>query len=110
MTKHIEAFFESENDAESAKADLQELSIEKELVEPIPADTDLGPIIPIAGSASSGPGAVSFEDVAEPTRDGALFSKKHLTHVLHFYLKDEEFDHAVKKIEKHNGHMNEKHL
>ncbi|MCA0971842.1 hypothetical protein LCM20_14640 [Halobacillus litoralis] len=109
MTKHIEAFFQTENDAESAKADLQELGIEKEIVEPIPESVDTLPIIPVAGSSNTGAaGAFSYDDIVHPSSDET--GKKHLTHVLHFYLKDEQFDRAIEKIKKHNGHMDEKFL
>ncbi|TGB03991.1 hypothetical protein [Halobacillus salinus] len=108
MTKHIEAFFETENDAESAKADLQELGIEKELVEPIPEEADVLPIVPVAGSTNVGGAGISYDNIVHPGQDDT--GKKHLTHVLHFYLSDEHFDRAIEKIGKHSGHMNEKHL
>lgn len=108
MTRHIEAFFETENDAESAKADLQELGIEKEMVEPIPDDADVLPIVPVQGSTNTGGGGVSFDSIVHPGKDDTR--KKHLTHVLHFYLKDEHFDGALEKIKEHNGHMDEKYL
>ncbi|MBH0231136.1 hypothetical protein [Halobacillus yeomjeoni] len=112
MTKHIEAFFSTENDAESAKADLQSLSIQHEMVEAIPEDVDLTPVVPVAGSSNTGGGTFNFTEVLKPKydNDGALSDKRHMTHTLHFYIKEEEYDRALEIIEKHEGHMNHKHF
>lgn len=112
LTKHIEAFFKTENDAESAKADLQKLTIEHEMVEAIPDEADLTTVVPIAGSSNTGGGTFNFTEVLEPKYDenGALSDKRHLTHILHFYIQEEEYDHALNIIKDHEGHMNKNHL
>ncbi|RWZ58229.1 hypothetical protein EQV77_10665 [Halobacillus fulvus] len=112
MAKHIEAFFPTENDAEGAKSELQKLKIEKELIEPIPEDTDLTPIVPIVSSTNAGSGSLNFNDVLEPIKnqDDSMRDKKQLTHVLHFYLQEEHYDQAIEVIKNHHGHMDEKKL
>ena len=105
--KAIQAYFQTENDAESAKASLQSLSVEQESVEAIPEDTDMTPIVPAAGSTNSGGGTFNFTEVVSPKHDrDALSYKKHLTHVLHFSVKEEEYDRAIQVIKEHEGHMN----
>ncbi|MYL72749.1 hypothetical protein GLW00_18115 [Halobacillus litoralis] len=110
MAKTIQAYFSTENDAESAKASLQPLSVEQDTVEAIPEDTDMTPIVPVAGSTNSGGGTFNFTEVVSPKhdKDSALSDKKHLTHVLHFSIKEEEYDRAVEVIKEHNGHMDKK--
>ncbi|MCA0984051.1 hypothetical protein LCL89_08340 [Halobacillus yeomjeoni] len=111
MSKYIEAFFKNENDAESAKADLQALTVEKELVEPIPDETEMAHVVPVVSSSHTG-GALNFTEVLKPEfdKDGALSDKRHLTHTLHFYVQEEEYDRALSIIEKHEGHMQKIHL
>ncbi|SFK23622.1 hypothetical protein SAMN04487936_109158 [Halobacillus dabanensis] len=106
--KTIQAYFPTENDAESAKASLQSLSVKQDTVEVIPEDTDLAPIVPVAGSTNTGGGTFNFTEVVTPNHDrnSALSDKKHLTHVLHFSVKEEEYDRAIRVIEEHEGHMN----
>lgn len=112
LSKHLEVFFKTENDAESAKAELQKLKISNELVEPIPEDTDLKPIVPMAGSSNTGGGTFSFTDVLEPKYDkeGALSDKRHLTYVLHCKVQEEEYEQAIKIIKNHDGHMDQSKL
>ncbi|WP_226585077.1 hypothetical protein [Halobacillus litoralis] len=108
MSKAIQAYFQTENDAESAKVDLQSLSVQQETVEAIPEDADLTPVVPVAGSANTGGGTFSFTDVVSPKKDqhGPLSDQRHLTHVLHFTIKEEEYDRALSIIKNHDGHMN----
>ncbi|KHE67080.1 hypothetical protein [Halobacillus sp. BBL2006] len=112
MAKHVEAFFQTENDAESAKASLQKLTIEHEMVEAIPEDKDLTTIVPVGGSSSTGGGAFNFTEVVQPAFDdeGALFDKRHLTHILHFEVQEEEYERALEIIKEHEGHMDKSHL
>ncbi|MYL38318.1 hypothetical protein [Halobacillus litoralis] len=112
MSKTVQAYFQTENDAESAKADLQSLSVQREMVEAIPGDVDLTPVVPVAGSANTGGGTFNFTEVITPKhdREEALSDKRHLTHVLHFSVKEEEYERAVGVIKDHNGHMNRNDL
>ncbi|MGP4060872.1 hypothetical protein [Halobacillus sp. H74] len=107
MAKFVQAYFKTENNAESAKTDLQKLSVNQEMVEAIPEDTDLTPIVPLAGSTNSGGGTFNFTEVISPKhdQDGALSDKRHLTHVLHFTIKEEEYERALKIVKDHEGHM-----
>jgi hypothetical protein len=110
--KAVQVYFPTENEAESAKASLQSLSVEQESVEVIPGDTDMAPIVPVAGSANTGGGTFSFTEVISPKhdQDSALSDKKHLTHVLQFSVKEEEYDRAIQVIKEHEGHMNRKDM
>lgn len=107
MAKAVQAYFKTENDAESAKATLQSLSVEQEMVEAIPEETDMTPIVPIAGSTNSGGGTFNFTEVISPKHDqeSAMSDKRHLTHVLHFSIKEEEYERAIQVIKDHDGHM-----
>ncbi len=92
MTKHVEAYFETENDAESAKASLQKLVIEEEYIEPVPDNTPLlSRLIPLNNLDKSGP-------------------DKQLTHLLRFDVKDENYETALNVIKEHEGHMDPSEL
>ncbi|MFZ0369510.1 MAG: hypothetical protein WAM07_07905 [Halobacillus sp.] len=111
MTKHVEAYFRTENDAESAKSSLQKYNIEQEAVEPIPEEVDLTPIVPASGSANTGGGTFNFTDVITPNKDkDAMADKRHLTHVLNFKIPEENYDEALKVIVEHDGHMEQSKL
>ncbi|CDQ20403.1 Glyoxalase/Bleomycin resistance protein/Dioxygenase superfamily protein [Halobacillus karajensis] len=112
MTKSVQAYFATENDAESAKASLQSLSIGRETVEAIPEDTDMTPIIPVAGSTNSGGGTFNFTEVVSPKQDHehAKSDKKTLTHILHFTLPAEEIERALQIIKDHKGYINRKDM
>ncbi|UOR13352.1 hypothetical protein [Halobacillus amylolyticus] len=89
MTKHVEAYFKTENDAESAKASLQKIEIENELVEPIPDDSSLlARLVPLSNFKNPG-------------------SDRHLTHLLQFDVKEEGYKSALSIIEEHDGHMDQ---
>ncbi|MGI8314958.1 hypothetical protein [Halobacillus mangrovi] len=104
MAKHVEAFFKNENDAESAKAELQKLTIENEMVEAIPEDRDLSMVIPLQSSSGTAGATTNFVGALETDND-PLNDQKHLTHILHFQVQEEQYDRAVKIIEQHKGHM-----
>ncbi|MFQ3546224.1 hypothetical protein Q7A53_19245 [Halobacillus rhizosphaerae] len=111
MSKHVEAYFKTENDAESAKAELQSLRTENELVEAIPEDANLTTsIIPLGGANQFGAGA-GVAGALDPDDEAAPGSNdEHLTHLLHFQIHEEDFDQALHIIQKHQGHMDQSHL
>ncbi len=111
MSKHVEAYFKTENDAESAKAELQSLRTENELVEAIPEDANLTTsIIPLGGANQFGAGA-GVAGALDPDDESAPGSNdEHLTHLLQFQVHEEDFDQALHTIQKHYGHMDQSHL
>ncbi|UOQ92596.1 hypothetical protein MUO14_19440 [Halobacillus shinanisalinarum] len=92
MTKHVQVYFKTENDAESANASLQKLAIENEQIEPVPDDPPLlSRLIPL-------------NNLNNPETDN------HLTHLLHFDVKEEERESALEIIKEHKGHMDPSEL
>ncbi|ELK48839.1 hypothetical protein D479_01040 [Halobacillus sp. BAB-2008] len=112
MSKYVQAYFQTENDAEGAKSSLQKLAVEGEMVEAVPEEADLTPIVPLAGSTSTGGGTFTFTEVISPKHDHeeALTDKKHLTHVLHFSVEEESLEEALKIMKDHGGHVDKKLL
>ncbi|UOQ43684.1 hypothetical protein MUN89_17615 [Halobacillus salinarum] len=108
MAKHVEAYFHTENDAESAKADLQSLEIEHEFIEAIPDDRDLNTIVPVGGSSQFG-GTANISSVMN-TKDIMDDPDGHLTHLLQFEVDEDRYEEALSIIKQHMGHMDQDHL
>ncbi|MCP3028873.1 hypothetical protein [Halobacillus sp. A5] len=113
MTKHIEAYFKTENDAESAKAELQKLSVTNEMVEPIPEESRLTGVVPVLNQSQSA-GVANFSDVINPekstSREDTPPEVKHLTYLLHFDVDSKEYNDALAILKTHHGHMNQDKL
>ncbi|GGF23364.1 hypothetical protein GCM10010954_22720 [Halobacillus andaensis] len=108
MTKHIEAFFKTENDAESAKAELQKLSISNQFVEPIPEESRLTGIVPVLNQGTTA-GVAGFRDFIKPNKstseDDTPPDTGHLTHLLHFDVDKDDYNDALAILKTHDGHM-----
>ncbi|MFC7063088.1 hypothetical protein [Halobacillus seohaensis] len=109
MRKHIEAYFNTENDAESARAELQKLSMENDLVEAIPEETRLTGIVPVLNQSQSA-GVPDFNDFIDPDKNVSKDENQdvdHLTHLLHFDVKGDDYNEALAILKTHNGHMDQ---
>ncbi|WP_101846383.1 hypothetical protein [Halobacillus sp. Marseille-P3879] len=113
MTKHIEAYFKTENDAESARAELQKLSVSNEMVEAIPEESRLTGIVPILNQSQSA-GVANFSDVIKPdkatSREDTPPETNYLTHLLHFDVDRDEYNDALAILTTHQGHMDQDKL
>ncbi|MCP3032087.1 hypothetical protein LF817_12090 [Halobacillus sp. A1] len=116
MTKHIEAFFRTENDGESAKAELQKLSTQNEMVEPIPEQSRLTGVVPVLNQSQSSGGVAAggvagFGDFLKSdkntSREDTPTDVEHLTYLLHFDVKDDEYQEALSILKNHDGHMDQ---
>ncbi|MFG6149681.1 hypothetical protein [Halobacillus sp. B23F22_1] len=108
MKKHIEAFFKTENDAESAKASLQKLSISNPFMEPIPEESRLTGVVPVLNQGTTA-GVAGFKDFIKPnkntTDEDTPPETDHLTHLLQFDVDKDDYNEALAILKKHDGHM-----
>ncbi|MCA0173235.1 hypothetical protein [Bacillus sp. RAR_GA_16] len=114
MSKSLQAYFTTENDAESAKADLQTYSVSQLSVEHIPEDQKLNIDVPIPGQGTATPAGANndlFFSNETPTgkqEENADPSEKadHKFRYLLAFETDESDDTDLREVvSKHNGAM-----
>lgn len=102
MSKHIEAYFKSENDAESVHAELNKLKVNNVLIEEMPKDyggTMLIPFLSINSSTGSG-GVVPLSPIKPEQHN----SSQDLTQLLQFDVEDEDYEDALTILKENDGY------
>lgn len=99
MKKRMEAYFKSENDAESARAALQQLQVHDMIIDDIPESGYKLTFVPFTQPGLSwgvaAPLNINQEDHEE----------EKMTHVLEAEVKAEEYDKAMKILSEKKGYM-----
>ncbi|PAV31479.1 hypothetical protein CIL05_02155 [Virgibacillus profundi] len=103
MTKNILAYFKSENDAESAKANLQRLQVSNLFVDEIP-ETDHNvtyvPLMPI-GSTNTGTSAGGVVGLGD---DLANKDDNPATHLLEGQVDEKDYEEAIQILADSKGY------
>jgi hypothetical protein len=114
MSKSLQAYFSTENDAESAKADLQTYSVSKLSVEHIPEDQKLNIDIPFPGQGTATPAGANndmFFSNETPTgkqeenADPSEKADKEFHYLLAFETDEADDSDLREVISKNNGAM-----
>lgn len=99
MKKRIEAYFKSENDAESAKAALQQLHVSDMIVDDIPESGYKVTFVPFTQSGASF-GVAAPIDIKQEEQNA-----EDITHVLEGEVNAEEYDKAMDILSAKDGYM-----
>lgn len=99
MKKRIEAYFKSENDAESARAALQQLQVYDMIIDGIPESGYKLTFVPFTQ-----PG-LSWGVVAPVNINQEEQGEVKMTHVLEAEVKAEDYDKAMKILSEKDGYM-----
>lgn len=114
MSKTLQAYFPTENDAESAKADLKSYSVNNLSVEHIPEDRKLSIDIPGSGQGTDTPAGANndlFFSNQTPTgkqeenADPSEQNDKEFSYVLSFETENSDDTELREIVTKHNGAM-----
>ncbi|WP_186578702.1 hypothetical protein [Aquibacillus kalidii] len=108
MSKHVQAYFRNENDAESAHAMLNKLNIKDLRIDVIPEDSKTMALIPaINGNISSSTynGNGIFSTLGEDGELNDVADSKHFRQILEFYVDDGELDQALNTLAQHGGYV-----
>ncbi|OZU89227.1 hypothetical protein CIL03_05775 [Virgibacillus indicus] len=115
MTKNIRAYFKTENDAESARANLQKLRVSNVFIDEFPEEereSEFVPILPL-GTAGTGTGvtgagiASGVADEVSMSSDSFLEDDRndnHVTHLLEGQVEDEDYKEALQILADNNGY------
>lgn len=106
MTKTVEVYFKSENDAASASASLQRLKIHNMFIDPMTEGYDTKMIIPFfpttihdisatTNMASADPGVVGMVEVESNEKNVKL------THLLQFDVEESDYEEALWILKEH---------
>lgn len=101
MLQHVQVYFESENDAESAVVKLKKVAISDARVDSIP-DGDRNLFVIPALNFSGGTGS-SAGVIANPNQNQG--DPKDFTHVLEFYVAPENIPEMLEVLGTTNGHL-----
>lgn len=103
MPKSILVYFKSENDAESARAELQSLRVSNLYVEHLPEDDNKNMYVAIDLGRS--PATVEAGTVKPKGSFSGLFGKKEdpVTHLIQAEVIEEDYDEAIEVLKKGNG-------
>ncbi|MGG1686061.1 hypothetical protein [Pseudalkalibacillus sp. NRS-1564] len=114
MSKSLQAYFTTENDAESAKADLQAYSVSQLSVEHIPEDQKLSIDTPVQGQGTATPAGANNdlffsnetptgkqEENADPSEE----ADREFRYVLVFNTEEQDDTDLREVVSKHNGAM-----
>ncbi|TDL34977.1 hypothetical protein E2R51_04445 [Jeotgalibacillus sp. S-D1] len=103
MLQHVQTYFQSENDAESAVVKLKKIPISDARVDPIP-DGDLNllvvPALSFSGNTTPTAGVVTNADLTQSQSSSGDF-----THVLEFYVAPENIPETMKVLGEVNAHL-----
>lgn len=104
MAASIQAYFKSENDAESANAALQRLRVKNITVEEIPESGRAITVLPIF---HGGGGTMGGTIGAMPTQDNSELSGKDndsITHMLQGEVEEADHEKAIQILSENNGY------
>ncbi|MFK3960203.1 hypothetical protein [Guptibacillus hwajinpoensis] len=114
MSKSLQAYFTTENDAESAKADLQTYSVSQLSVEHIPEDQKLSIDTPVQGQGTATPAGANndlFFSNETPTgkqeenADPSEQADREFRYVLAFNTEEQDDTDLREVVSKNNGAM-----
>ncbi|MDG5470366.1 hypothetical protein P6709_01315 [Jeotgalibacillus sp. ET6] len=109
MLNHLQAYFKSENDAETALMKLQRLNISDSRVDAIPDDdNDRLFIVPAFNLSSAGGNAANAGMVSRNHQNDDNQSSQGFTHILEFKVAAEETQEALKVLGTTDAHVDEK--
>ncbi|MFB5662414.1 hypothetical protein [Alteribacillus sp. HJP-4] len=109
--KNVQAYFFTENDAESAKIKLQSLRVEDMLIDSIPEEADRTILVPIqsSGSGSSGAGPIPAPVNVDSGEKESLFKvsseSRDLNYILQFNVHEEDYSAVMDVLREKNAHL-----
>ncbi|MFA9560247.1 hypothetical protein ACERII_23295 [Evansella sp. AB-rgal1] len=107
MVYRIHAYFKSENDAEAAKATIQQLHVSHVLVDSIPEKKEKSFILPPLNYST----ADSLAPARAPAKAYMLLnvnkddSRLSLTHVLEFQVEEDDLDKALEQLRSNKAYI-----
>ncbi|PPA71988.1 hypothetical protein [Jeotgalibacillus proteolyticus] len=106
MDHHIQAYFKSENDAESAAVKLKKINTRDELIDSIPGGGREVFVVPAfnftSGATASSPGMIPAA-LGKTNRN----SSEKFTHILEFKISSEELSEALDILGTTEAHIDE---
>ncbi|WP_077624568.1 hypothetical protein [Sediminibacillus massiliensis] len=110
MAEHVEAYYKSENDAESARAKLNTLNTNQILIEEIPDGTDTKLLVPFMGSGDMAASTTTGVPPVAPTQMDNKKKEadpKSLTHLIHFEVEEEDYEKALNVLRETGSYIDE---
>ena len=107
MAERMQAYFKSENDAQSALASLQRVNVSNTFVEEIPDDGNRRVLIP---AVSAGTGPVNTSAGPGLYRDlwnGDDEEEHSYSHILEFEVAEEDAEEAFRLLQKEKAYIDE---
>ena len=106
MTRTVEVYFKSENDAASASASLQRLKTHNMFTDPMTDDYDTKMIVPFFPTAIHDLGATTNMASADPGVVGMVETENKdknvkLTHLLQFDVEESDYEEALWILKEH---------
>lgn len=100
MSRKILAYFDSENDAESAKATLQTLKVRHVIVDKLPDTDEKVSYIPFTptGQSQGAIGTIGLKNHNSEENEGQV------THLLEAQVEEEDFEKAMQYLMDNNGY------
>ncbi len=107
MTKHVQAFFKTENDAEDVKSHLQTLKVDDARVDTLPDADNKMILTPLAfsGNNAHGMGAGGGIVATFDAKDGTPVDDSPRPNSLEFSVADDDYQEALKIIMENDGHV-----
>lgn len=104
--KHVELYFKNENDAQSAKAELNKYKVKDVFLEKMGEGNRSGLFIPIfspywgAGGGAAGGAFPSFAGSNDSSEEGKAekADSKYMSHMLRFDVNEEDYDEAISML------------
>ncbi|KIL47795.1 hypothetical protein [Jeotgalibacillus campisalis] len=108
MLNHLQAYFKSENDAETALMKLQRISISEARVDSIPDDGNNKLfIVPAFNLSSAGGNAANAGMVSRNNENEKNQSSENFTHILEFKVSSDETNEALQILGTTDAHLDE---
>ncbi|MDL4840997.1 hypothetical protein [Aquibacillus rhizosphaerae] len=105
MFKSIQAYFKSENDAESVHAKLNTLNIKNVFVDKVPDGTDFRMVFPLINNGNGAGRTIGAGGIGINLADSS--SDNNRTHVLEFEVEDKDVQDAYKILSENDGHIHQ---
>ena len=110
MTRSVDVYFKSENDAESARASLQKVKATNVFIDEMPGDIGTKMYIPlfptnigVSGTQNNvGPIGANALLVTEGTKEAGKEDQGRLTHLLHLDVNEDDYDQVFAILKEHD--------
>lgn len=104
--RKVEVYFKNENDAESARADLEKYNVHNTAVEKVPDGTRAGGFIPLfsPGSGSGSAGIPFFTQDRTNDSEAQKADPKYMSHMLRFEVDEKDYEETIAALKNHDSY------